>query len=156
MTATDRVQPRSPQCFQKALTWCSCLLAIAVISAAAWSSYAVLVEAWWLDKLESDESSERQLAARRLGELESLKAVPELLRNLDRAYERDFSDSDRPYEYNFLSEFGFYPWKGSEAHDVLTALRKIGKSHGIESVARHLTSPAQSESWRFAVGSDER
>ncbi len=72
----------------KRLTHLTVWLGIAVLVIAGLVAKDSLVEFYWLSKLDSEIEAERKVAAIKLGEMKSVRAVPRLVRQMIRNAER--------------------------------------------------------------------
>lgn len=70
----------------KRLTHLTISLGVVVLVAAGFAFKRPILEQWYLWELESEEEQERKLAAEKLGELRSVRAIPSLIKILRGEY----------------------------------------------------------------------
>ena len=70
----------------KRLTYLTISLGVLVLVAAGFAFKRPILEQWYLWELESEDEQERKLAAEKLGELRSVRAIPSLIRILRGEY----------------------------------------------------------------------
>ncbi len=68
----------------KRLTYLTIALGVLVLAIAGYASRDLAVEQWYIWKLESEDEQERKLAAEKLGEMGSVRAVPSLMLQIER------------------------------------------------------------------------
>ncbi len=100
-----------------------------------WAAWPYFVESWCIRRLESPDALVRADAARRLGEMRSVRAVPALVDSLERAWKLEIEDISGPYSPYVVS------WAELAAQAETRALIAIGEP-GAEILASRLDTMA--------------
>jgi HEAT repeat protein len=84
----------------KAIVSAVAVVGVAVLVGAGFALKRPILERWYLWELDSEDDEQRKLAAQKLGELESVKAVPKLLQVL-----RDYQQPNTDAQFKRISLF---------------------------------------------------
>ena len=88
----------------KRSTYLTVGIGLVVLVIAGLAAKDALVESYWLSRLDSDDASDRSIAAERLGRLRSIRAIPKLIENFRRP--TAFYSKDKSAGINALISIG--------------------------------------------------